>query len=565
MSEKRGGRRAVIFNPLAPGKKASFDLISWAFDVIINPMLNASTLDGHEFQAQETGVVEKSVEASEKPQRKRAPKKQREGEKRGMKIRIMPTAEQQAQFRRWAGSSRWVWNWALFRQNDHYRSTGTSLSTDSLSRELTVMMKDEDLAWLKQVPRTCLTQTLNHLKKSWDDYFDGIKGVRPDKPGKPQFKHRGGSKESVVFQVDPRLASPVDTSDGTLKITCMGKVDAVFTQPVVGKIAAITVRQKGAHWFAALSLVDIPAHALIRKPWKTKIFPNPLDPAGLAAMDASVIRGGVVSSDGQTTWSMRDLADRARQDAKLLGKKRYQRQQSRKMAHRLREQGLDPKKPIPRGTKLHKSRRQEKLDRKIAGIDLRMLFARNDIIHKFTTELVRNHHTIVVETLMLAAMAKSLNRGFRRRMHEACMGEIIRQLKYKSKAYGRNLIFVDRWFPSSKRCSNQECHQKNTQLKLKDRAWTCPHCSTFHERDDNAAFNLWQEGWRLLREQQASTSCPSLPTVGSTGVVRRGAHARSAVVGAGEGDVPMKRKSSRKTLALPEPIAWKDQANGSVG
>ena len=142
-----------------------------------------------------------------------------------------------------------------------------------------------------------------------------------------------------------------------------------------------------------------------------------------------------------------------------------------------------------------------------------MLFDRRDHIHKFTTDLVRNHHTIVVETLMIHAMAQSLNRGFRRKLHEACMGEIIRQLKYKCARYGRRLIFVDRWFPSSKRCSNPACHQKNADLKLKDRPWTCRHCGVVHDRDANAAFNLWQEGWRLLKQSQGQ----HCQTVGPTG------------------------------------------------
>ena len=234
--------------------------------------------------------------------------------------------------------------------------------------------------------------------------------------------------------------------------------------------------------------------------------------------------------------------------------------------------GLDPRKPIPKGTKIKKSRRQEKLDRKVAGIDLKMLFHRQDQIHKFTTELVRQHHTIVVETLCLAAMAQTLSRGFRRRMHEACMGEILRQLKYKSKLYGRTLLFVDRWFPSSKRCSNPACHQKNSSLKLSDRAWTCPHCQTRHERDANAAFNLWQEGWRLLREQQASTSC-SNTTVGSTGIARRGAGAGTAETGAGQGRSPVKRERSRQrsekilaaTFIQSDPAARMERGAGSVG
>ena len=516
---------------------------------------------------------------AEKPKRKRAPKKVHAGLPKGMRVRVLPSDEQAAFLRRWAGSARWTWNWALHRQEEHYRDTGKTLSTDTLSKELTIKLKeDPELEWLAQVPRTCLTQTLNDLRDSWNAYFDGISGKRADQPGKPQFKRRGGSKEGVTFQVDPRHKTPVSVERKCLRLALVGFVPAVFSEPVPGKVTAITVRRKGEHWYASLSLVDVKPGAMVRKPKKAKGFANPLDPndpeavRGLVAFDAAVVERAVASNDGKTTFSLRDAADRARQELKLEKKKKFQRWQARKQNHRLREMGLNPRKPIPKGTKIKKSRRQEKLDRKVAGIDLKMLFHRQDQIHKFTTELVRQHHTIVVETLCLAAMAQTLSRGFRRRMHEACMGEILRQLKYKSKLYGRTLLFVDRWFPSSKRCSNPACHQKNSSLKLSDRAWTCPHCQTRHERDANAAFNLWQEGWRLLREQQASTSC-SNTTVGSTGIARRGAGAGTAETGAGQGRSPVKRERSRQrsekilaaTFIQSDPAARMERGAGSVG
>ena len=507
--------------------------------------------------------------SEEKPRRKRAARLPRKGESKGLKVRLCPSEEQAAQLRRWAGSSRWVWNWALGRQHQHFEATGKHLSTNELSRELTQKLRVEpELEWLKQVPRTCLTQALAALQASWQAFFDGVAGKRADRPGRPQFKRRGGSREGVSFQVDPRHKHPVNSQGsrgrGQLRLAGIGFVGFAQSEPIPGRVSTISVQEKGGQWQAALTLVDVPASAMIRKPWKTKVFEDPMDPTGLVGLDASVVHGLVASNDGVSSFSMRGQAERDRADAKRERKKRYQRQFARKQDHRLRELGLDPRKPIPKGTKIPKSRRQEKLLAKAAAIDLHLLFSRNDRIHKFTTDLVRNHHTIVVETLMLAAMAWSLNRGFRRRMHEACMGEILRQLNYKAKLYNRQLIFADRWFPSSKRCSNPACHEKNAFLKLKDRAWTCPHCSTHHERDANAAFNLWQEGWRLLREQQASTSC-SVATVGSTGIVRGGVGSGTADSGAGPGSIPLKRKSSRKTLALPALQARKERVGKAVG
>ena len=152
---------------------------------------------------------------------------------------------------------------------------------------------------------------------------------------------------------------------------------------------------------------------------------------------------------------------------------------------------------------------------------------------------------------MLSYMAKSLSRGFRRRFHEAAMGEILRQLEYKCAWVGRTLIKVDRWFPSSKRCSNPVCHHKNTELKLKDRAWVCRFCHTAHERDDNAAFNLWQEGWRLLQLMQPqSTSCPTVGVHGGCAPRVRGK--KTATPGFSKPHaVPKREKSSNSPLVKP--------------
>jgi putative transposase len=406
--------------------------------------------------------VEEGIQS--KPIRKRA-KKPRVGLVKGMRVQIKPTPEQAMKLAQWAATSRWLWNWALAKQHAYYAQHQKSLGSAEISRELTQLMRDDpELSWLRVPPRTCHTQTLNNLAAGWQNFFDGVEGKRPDKPGQPVFHCKGKKKDSVGFQVDHRHKSPINIQAKNLRVPGLGRVEALFTEP--------------------------------------------LNPEGCVGLDGSVVHGAVASSDGVSTYVLMSEADRARDDTKRANKKRYQRKQSRLVDCRLREAGLDPKKPIPKGTRLPKSNRQKKLDLKVAGCELDILFARNDRIHKFTTDLVRNHHTIVVETLMLHAMAQSLSRGFRRRMHEACMGEILRQLKYKCAWYDRRLIFVDKWFPSSKRCSNTACHQKNTQLKLRERAWMCPHCLTEHARDDNAAFNLWQEGWRLLR--QPPQSCPTV-------------------------------------------------------
>ena len=466
-------------------------------------------------------------------------RKPRTGVVKGMVVRVYPTEEQAQTLLQWMGACRWVWNWALAQQNDHYAQTQKQLSLNDLSRLLTQAMasgkdpvSDREIDWLRDVPRTCLTQAFRALGASWSAFFDGISGKRADKPGKPRFKAFRDARKSVGFQVDPRHKSRLDLEHGEIIVPGLGKLKARFTEKIPGDLTSLSVSRQGGQWFASLALVNVPEQAARRLlNWedieggpvvsdpRIRTFDDPRDPSGFAALDASIPFGAVATSDGKATYSLATEQDRERTDRKVARRKHYQRRFSRAMAHRQREAGLQKGQAIPKGMKLQQSKRQRRLSDQIAKIDRHLSNARKDRTHKFTTELVRNHHTIAIETLRLTGMAKAMNRHFRRRFHEANMGEVFRQLEYKCEWHGRTLIRVDPWFPSSKRCSKPECHQKNPNLKLSERAWVCPHCSTVHERDANAAFNLWQEGQRLsailIEEERSST------TVGSTVAARQ--------------------------------------------
>ena len=452
---------------------------------------------------------------------------------KGQRIRIYPSNKQEDLLRGWVGSGRYLWNWALDRQNQHFEAHGKQLSTGTLSRELTELRKTPEFEWLGEVPRTALTQTFRKLDKSWTGFFDGINGKRLDSPGKPKFRARNGSRESATFQVDPRhenphrLDKPQDSGHGELRIPGLGWVRAFFSEPVIGAVSSITVKQEGKAWVASFSLINIEKSQVQRnasKKYDKKVafdFPRD-DPtclvanphrAGLAAIDGSVPKGGVATSDGSSTFSLFTEEQKARAALKDIRRHKYEKSKAFKhdcamikAGYTRNEDGTWPKRDYK---KAPRSKREQAITHKMADISLHQLFSRHDAIHKFTTDLVMRHHTIVVETLVLTAMAQAFSRGFRRRMHEACMGEIIRQLKYKCQWHNRTLIFASQWFASSKRCSNTACHQKNTVLTIDDREWTCLHCGTYHERDDNAAFNLWQEGWRLLEAvfQKNDTAC----------------------------------------------------------
>jgi putative transposase len=148
------------------------------------------------------------------------------------------------------------------------------------------------------------------------------------------------------------------------------------------------------------------------------------------------------------------------------------------------------------------SKNRGKIRLKIARMYARISDVRRDMLDQFTTRLVRENQVLVVEELPIAnLMRPAIGKGRRRKaklnqaIRDAAWGELLRQLRYKCKWYGRTLVIVDRFFPSTRRCS--ACRAKGPRLDVSVREWTCQDCGVVHDRDANAAVNLRDEGMRL--------------------------------------------------------------------
>ncbi|AXF20282.1 transposase [Burkholderia pyrrocinia] len=124
------------------------------------------------------------------------------------------------------------------------------------------------------------------------------------------------------------------------------------------------------------------------------------------------------------------------------------------------------------------------------GVTLKSADARRDFLHKLSTRLINENQVIAIESLSVSHMQKSRRRA--KSISDASWSEFTRQLEYKAQWYGRTLIGIDRWYPSSKRCS--DCGHTVARMPLKVRAWTCPECGAIHDRDINAACNVLAAG-----------------------------------------------------------------------
>jgi transposase, IS605 OrfB family, central region len=405
------------------------------------------------------------IEESKKKSRKRA--KVPGTYERAYCARCYPTPKQARKLARLFGARRYVYNWALELKQSAYAKDKTNYSFTQLCKELTALKQRPETLWLQSLPNVPLQQALRDLNTAFTRFFKGQARY-------PQFKRKTYAG-SARFQLDQRRAQ-VDREAGTVQLDGIGKLKFNVTETLEGDLLSATVsRDAAGRWFVSFTADRVVI------PQRSPLLPDAI------GLDLGV-RDLVVTSEGHRT----PVSDKLKLKEKRL--KRYQRSQSRRLEVAKVKAGLDPKKPIPKGTKLQKSKRFEKHQRRIGKLYAQIRDHRSDLVHQVTTQLVRTYSVIGMETLSVKAMSKGF-KNIRRSVANACMGEIRRQLEYKAKWHGCTLIKVSRFYPSSQLCS--ECGWRYVHLKLSERAWTCQGCGITHDRDVNAARSVLKEALRI--------------------------------------------------------------------
>ena len=309
---------------------------------------------------------------------------------------------------------------------------------------LTEWKKQEDLQFLNDVSCVPLQQGLRHLQKAFVNFWAG-------RTKYPNFKKKrsGGSAEFT--------RSAFKWKDGLLWLAkCSSPLPIRWsrTLPKNCEPSTVTVRlDASGRWFVSLLVED---HTV-------KPLPQVDKAVGIDAGITSLI----ATSDGE----------------KVANPKHFK---------RLRSKLRQAQKALSR--KVKGSNNREKARQMVARIHAAIADSRTDFLHKLTTRLVRENQTIAVEDLAVKNMMK--NRKLALFIADASWSELIRQLEYKCQWYGRTLVKIDRWFPSSKRCGN--CGHVVDKLPLDLREWHCPECGTHHDRDINAANNILAAGLAVL-------------------------------------------------------------------
>ena len=355
---------------------------------------------------------------------------------RAFKFRIYPDSGQQALLRQMFGASRWVWNKALAWRSDAWQSLGERVTAVDFSRELTFLKTLEPYAWLRDVPATVFGQTLRDQDKAFSNFF--AKRARY-----PRFKRRHGG-QSIRFQLDQRVVMNNYRDGELLKLPGLGEIDVRWSRAVSGTPKMATVKRDAAGRFFVSFMAESAVQAL---PPTTKAV----------GLDFG-LKDLVVTSEGWKSGNPRHLRHAERR------LKRAQRALShtRKGSHR---------------RAIQRSR--------VARLHARVADTRADTLHKLSTQLVRDHGVLAIEDLAIKGMART---RLAKSIGDAGLAELRRQLTYKADWYGRKLMVIDRWEPTTKVCS--ECSHVMESIALSVRAWDCPICHATHDRDVNAARNI---------------------------------------------------------------------------
>lgn len=358
---------------------------------------------------------------------------------KGYKYRIFPTDEQKILIDKTIGCCRYVWNGFLALKEFRYKEFEETMSYNTMCKLLTEIKKSDD--FLQEVDSTALQQTLRQLDNTFKMFFKGVCRY-------PRFKSKKNPKNSYK-------SIKVKIKDNQIVIPKVGRVDYANSRYIKGRILSATISRTPTNKYFVSFTVDEDVEHLPKTDREVGID------LGLKTF--------AVCSDGKGYTSPKPMW---KYIARL---KKLQRKLSKK--------------------KSKESNRYKKLKLKIALLHERISNIRKDFLHKLSTKLIQENQLICLEDLNVKGMTK--NHKLAKAILDCGFGLFVEMLKNKANMYGREVVQIDRWYPSSKTCSC--CGHIKSDLKLSDRTYVCEKCGTIIDRDFNASINILLEGRRLIR------------------------------------------------------------------
>ena len=364
------------------------------------------------------------------------------------KIRIYPNEVQKVFFAKSFGCTRFIWNRMLADKKDYYRLHKKSLKN-------TPAQYKKEFEWLREVDSLALANVQMQLQQGFQSFFK-----RPD-TGFPKFKHKG-KKDSYTTN---NQKGTVAIDGSFIKLPKIGRIKANIHRSINGLIKSVTVSKAPTGKYYVSVLVETIATPFLKTQSNIGI--------DLGLTDFIVLCDGTKVANPKFLAKLKDKLARAQ---KIMSK----RSAVAKKANR----------------KLSESSNYQKQKRKVANIHEKISNSRKDFLHKQSFNIVKSHDIIVIEDLNVSGMLK--NHKLAKAISDSSWSTFTTMLDYKADWYGKQLIKVDRWFPSSKTCSVCGYVLGKDELKLSDRSWNCPSCKSENDRDLNASVNILNEGLRCL-------------------------------------------------------------------
>ncbi|MBW4450692.1 MAG: transposase [Spirirestis rafaelensis WJT71-NPBG6] len=363
---------------------------------------------------------------------------------KAVQVRLYPTKDQQTLLVQAFGCSRWWWNYALNKSIEVYKQTGKRLGRSALNALLPALKKAEDTCWLADCYSQVLQATTLNLTTAYKNFFEGRAEF-------PRFKSKHG-KQSIQYPQNVKIV------DGSVKLPGnIGVIKAKIHRPIEGKIKTVTVSKTPSGKYFASIFTEVEGE-------------NPSSSEGkIYGVDLGLKHFAVVT-DGEKVSKYDNPKHIAKHEKSL---KRKQQKLARK------QKG---------------SNSRSKYRKVVAKVYERVSNSRQDFLHKLSYKLVSDSQAVIVENLHVKGMVR--NHNLAKAISDCGWGMFTNFLAYKLERKGGKLIEVDRWFPSSKLCSN--CFYQMAEMPLDVREWTCRHCGTHDDRDGNAATNIRAEGIRWL-------------------------------------------------------------------
>ena len=395
------------------------------------------------------------------------------------KFRLYPNKEQRILLAKNFGCSRYLYNYFLARRKKEYLETGHNNNFIQDCRELTQLK--QRLVWLKEANSQSLQQSIKNLDAAYGNFF--VKRAKF-----PKFKNKYNKQSFRVPQNIKISGNKLVIPKFLEGIRC--KVHQPVNEPI--SFCTITKNKSGQHYCTLVVEKEIKQHKTTKKE---------------VGIDLG-IKMLVVDSDGKKYENIKPFKSLKHKIKKV----------QRKLSNRKNK------------TTCKESKRINKLRQKLAKLFQKTKDVRQNHLHQITRKLIDENQVICLETLAVKNMMK--NHCLAGTITDCGWYELTRQLEYKAAWYGRTIVKIDRFFPSSKTCS--ECHFVKQNLKLKDREWDCPECGTHHDRDVNAARIILLQGKKTTTVGTAESKARRLRKQ-TKGTVSRLRMKREAPISLGSG------------------------------